>query len=143
MGLNDRLLNDSFDVTTRPINEDEVESSSGSTVSLPRTAQPSGKQSSESQRAKRIFKTLDETCTTDAARRSLLIFRNMYAIRMKMPELKCEIPPTPKVEEEIKEELLSSSIGYGGVSGGNRKMSFIERLRGRKASSRSILTLRD
>jgi hypothetical protein len=137
------MLNDSFDVSARPVQEDEVESSCGSTASLRKSIQQKGKQSSDYNRVEEIFQRLDETCTTIEARRSLLIFRNMYAIKTKMPELKCDIPPTPRIEEDVKEEALSLSVGSAGIGAGARKMSFMERLRGRKSSGKSILTLRD
>jgi hypothetical protein len=85
---------------------------------------------------------LDDICTTDEARRSLIIFRNMYAIRTKMPELKMDLPRTPKLQEKLGEKL-GSNVGSGEApSAESRKMSFMMKLRGRKSSGKSIRSLR-
>jgi hypothetical protein len=127
-------LNDSFDISSRLIKEDDEVYSSSPIIPLLKTKQPKGKQHSDFKRAEKIFQSLDDECTADEARRSLLVFRNMYAIKMKMRELKTEIPPTLKGGEEVK-----SFGSSGGISAGQQKINFIERFRGRKSSGRNIL----
>jgi hypothetical protein len=127
-------LNDSFDISSRLIKEDDEVYSSSPIIPLLKTKQPKGKQHSDFKRAEKIFQSLDDECTADEARRSLLVFRNMYAIKMKMRELKTEIPPTLKGGEKVK--AFGSS---GGISAGQQKINFIERFRGRKSSGRNIL----
>jgi hypothetical protein len=137
-------LDDSFDVNARPTDETGLDTPGTSTTSLARQTHHKGKQDQELRRAQKVFEALESICTSDEARRSLLVFRNMYAIKMKMPELRCEIPPTPRVLDN-RDEILSSSMGSGGggMSAGLRKMSFMGMLRSRKSSGKSILSLRD
>jgi hypothetical protein len=138
------LRNEAFDVDSRPTNEDDVDTSNESAANVPKPgASTKGVSCFDFGVAKRVFQTLESACTTDEARRSLILFRNMYAINTKMEELKCELPPVPW--KESKEITLSSSIGsgYRPVSTGSRKMSFMGMLRGRKSSGKSILSLRD
>ena len=141
--LNDKFLNEAFDVSARPTEEDDVDSSRDSSLTIPKPSHPSSPDP-DLLRAQKVFRALDESCITDEARRSLMLFRNMYAIRMKMPDLKVEIPVSPKPEEK---EVLSSSLGSAGgggmMSAGFRKMSLMGMLRRRKSSGKSILSLRD
>ena len=142
LSMSDRILNKQFDVETRPTGEDDVESSIDS--SLPQSHHPTAKSNErklEQDRAFKVFRALDASCTTEEARRSLMIFRNMFAISEKMLELKVDIPPVQK-PEDVKETLSSPSTGSI-MSAGLRKMSFKGMLRARKSSGKSILSLRD
>ncbi|KIW08376.1 uncharacterized protein PV09_01292 [Verruconis gallopava] len=143
VSLNDKLLNDSFDVETRPTHEDDAASSASSAISAPKMVQETVHQTSELKRVEKIFQQLEELCFSDEARRSLLIFRNMYALRSKMPGLRCEIPPKSPTEAETKEEMPNSSLGNGTIGGGLRKMSLMAIWRGRKISGKSNQASRD
>lgn len=88
-----------------------------------------------------VLRTLESVCTTEQAKRSLLIFRNMYALNHDMPRLKVEVPKQSPVavfkneSEEGSRKVSDSSTTS--IGRGSRKFTFMERLRGRKSSGRS------
>jgi hypothetical protein len=130
--LHDRFLNEAFDVEDRVTSPSDAESTTSSMSSMIKsTTTGNGAQTL------RIFQLLDNSCVSDDARRSLLLFRNMYAIRNRMPFLKVEIPPSPG-EAQDEGEVADMEAGTGSSMGVIRKMSFMERLRGRKSSGKSI-----
>lgn len=92
-----------------------------------------------------VLQILESMCTTDQARISLLKFRNVYADNHSMPNLKVEVPKLSiqvfkdmaeeakkKQKEEAANRKTSSSSTESNERGG-KKITFMDRLRGRKS----------
>ncbi|QDS75641.1 hypothetical protein FKW77_006951 [Venturia effusa] len=92
-----------------------------------------------------VLQLLESMCTTDHAKISLLKFRNVYADTHFMPALKVEVPKLSlqvfrsmaedakkKQKEEAASRKTSGSSTDSNAPGG-RKMTFMDRLRGRKS----------
>jgi hypothetical protein len=140
MSLKDSILNNSFDLHHRLISPSDTESSNTSSTSL--IFLPVNKESiltPEVQQAKQIFDMLELNCTTEAAVRSLLDFRNAWANKHRLPSVQRYLPWNPRpnswVPGLVEEELAKATDSQGS----SRKLSFIERLkmRSRKSSGKS------
>jgi hypothetical protein len=144
--MNDALMNQIFDAESKSSGQFSPSSftSDSSTESgrrrngSKRPVAPPG----SAEQALHVLRTLESMCVNDPARRSLLIFRNMYAINHDMPQLRVEVPKQSPVavftnrSEETSRKVSDSSTtdtGCGQSRGGNRKFTFMDRLRGRKS----------
>jgi hypothetical protein len=141
MSLKDSLLSNSFDLHHRLTAPSDTESSNTSSASL--IFLPVNKDSiliPEVQQAIQIFDMLERHCTTEAASRSLLDFRNAWANKHRLPSVARYLPrkrrPNSWVPGLVDKEGLAKSTGS---QGSYRKLSFMERLKmkSRKSSGKS------
>lgn len=163
MSLHDRMLNESFDVDSRPTSSSDIlrtrpsaDGRSSSRSTLPAYAD------TELDRCRRIFEELEGRCGDYDALRSLRAFQNAYAKRNGVSALECDVPPelmqligatakssavkapTPGLglaKTGTKESSVSavSGDGAGGGASAPRKTSFMDRLwmaRGRPGKGR-------
>jgi hypothetical protein len=138
--LNDQFMNQVFDGESTPPElsicsfiSDSASVSSRRTDGMKRPIAPPG----SLEQALQHLQTLESMCTTEQARRSLFLFRNMYANNHDMPQLRVEIQKESPVaifktqSGDGTRKVSESSTASNGR--GQSRFAFMNRLRGRKS----------
>ncbi|TID25014.1 hypothetical protein E6O75_ATG04219 [Venturia nashicola] len=146
-GLNDQIMNSVFDLddktpdhfTPTSFTSYDSDASGRRPDGRKRPVAPPG----SAAQALHVLQLLESMCMTDQARISLLKFRNFYADNHSMPMLKVEVPKLPiqvfknmaeEAKKKQKEEAADrKTSGSSTESNGGKKITFMDRLRGRKS----------
>ncbi|RDI88406.1 hypothetical protein Vi05172_g1439 [Venturia inaequalis] len=146
-GLNDKIMNSVFDSEAKApdhfsptsFTSYDSDASGRRPDGRKRTVAPPG----SAAQALHVLQLLESMCTSDQARISLLKFRNVYADNHSMPILKVEVPKlsiqvfknmAEEAKKKQKEEAANrKTSGSSTDSNGGKKITFMDRLRGRKS----------
>lgn len=139
-GLNDHIMNSVFDsesiesghFSPNSFTSYDSDASGRRPDGYKRPVAPPG----SAAQALHVLQLLESMCTTDQARISLLKFRNVYANNHCMPILKVEVPKLSiqgfkNMPEQANRKTSDSSTKSNGS--GSKKITFMDRLRGRKS----------
>lgn len=146
-GLNDQIMNSVFDLEAKTpdhfsptsFTSYDSDASGRRPDGRKRPVAPPG----SAAQALHVLQLLESMCTNDHARISLLKFRNVYADNHGMPILKVEVPKlaiqvfknmAEEAKKKQKEEAANrKTSGSSNESNGGKKITFMDRLRGRKS----------